>query len=152
MFGGTHSVIGSHTVYQGCCLTKRKVKIWKPKQMRICVITDSSKGAEIRPDGGRQETNSFHAAFRLTAKGTKQRKSLIEHNLRGENEIFTIVLFTDTLTGKNNEEDNGNINKEELKVSKVAEDLRNYRDTWPRMRYTCWISQLHIFDEMLHTE
>lgn len=87
MFGGTHSVIGSHTVYQGCCLTKRKVKIWKPKQMRICVITDSSKGAEIRPDGGRQETNSFHAAFRLTAKGTngiKQRKMLIEHNVRGE--------------------------------------------------------------------
>lgn len=70
MFGGTHSVIGLHTVYQGCCLTHMKVKIWKPKQMRICVITDSSKGAEIRPDGGRQETNSFQAAFRLTAKGT----------------------------------------------------------------------------------
>lgn len=30
-----------------------------------------------------------------------------------------------TLTSKNNEEDNGNINEEELKVSKVAEDLRN---------------------------
>lgn len=68
MLDGTHSVVGVHTVYQVCCLTQKKVKIWKPKQMRICVITDISKGAEMRPDGGRQETNSFHAAFRLTAK------------------------------------------------------------------------------------
>lgn len=68
MLDGTHSVIGVHTVYQGCSLTHKKVTIWKPKQMRICVITDISKGAEMRPDGGRQETNSFHAAFRLTAK------------------------------------------------------------------------------------
>lgn len=34
-----------------------------------------------------------------------------------------------TLTGKNNKEDDGNINKEELKVSKVAEDLRNNDDS-----------------------
>lgn len=68
MFDGTHSVIGVHTVYQCCCLTQKKVKLWKPKEMRIWVITDISKGAEISPDGGRQETNSFHAAFRLTAK------------------------------------------------------------------------------------
>lgn len=33
-----------------------------------------------------------------------------------------------TLTGKNNKEDDGNINEEELKVSKVAEDLRNNSD------------------------
>lgn len=32
-----------------------------------------------------------------------------------------------TLTGKNNNEDDGNINEEELKVSKVAADLRNSR-------------------------
>lgn len=36
------------------------------------------------------------------------------------------VMFT--LTGKNNKEDDGNINEEELKVSKVAEDLRNNND------------------------
>lgn len=67
MFDVAHSVNGVHTVYQGCCLTHKKVKVWKPKEMRICVITDISKGAEMRPDGGRQETKSFHAAFRLTA-------------------------------------------------------------------------------------
>lgn len=70
MLDGTHSVAGVHSVYQCCCLTQKKVNIWKPKEMRICVITDVSKGAEIRPEGGRQETKSFHAAFRLTAKGT----------------------------------------------------------------------------------
>lgn len=32
------------------------------------------------------------------------------------------------LTGKNNKEDDGNINEEELKVSKIAEDLRNNSD------------------------
>lgn len=67
VFDGAHSVNGVHTVYQGCCLTHKKVKVWKPKEMRICVITDISNGAEMRPDGGRQETKSFQAAFRLTA-------------------------------------------------------------------------------------
>lgn len=96
--------------------------------MRICVITDVSKGAEMRPDGGRQETSSFHAAFRLTAKRhsrVKQKGKKGEYKrIWGEKkEIFTTVMFT--LTGKNNEEDDGNVNEEELKVSKVAEDLKN---------------------------
>lgn len=66
MIAGTHSVTGVHTVYQGCCWTQRNVKIWKPKQMRIWVSTESSKGTEMRPDGGRHDTSSFHAGFRLT--------------------------------------------------------------------------------------
>lgn len=40
-----------------------------------------------------------------------------------------------TLTGKNNNEYDGNINEEELKVSKVAEDLRNNSNDWHRMTY-----------------
>lgn len=66
---------GVQTVYQGCCLTKRKVKIWKPKQMRIWVSTESNKGAEIRPDGGRHDTRSFHAAFRLTKEHRETKKT-----------------------------------------------------------------------------
>lgn len=78
-------------MYQGCSLTQKKVNIWKPKQMRICVITDSSKGAEIRPDGGRLETSSFHAAFRLTAKGRETEITITEPE--GKN-IYHSYVYT----------------------------------------------------------
>lgn len=67
-----HSVSGVQTLYQGCCLTQRNVQIWKPKQMRIWVSTENSRGPEIRPDGGRRDTSSFHAGFRLTDKGQSE--------------------------------------------------------------------------------
>lgn len=35
-----------------------------------------------------------------------------------------------TLTGKDNEEDDGNIDEEELEVSKVTEDLRKNTNRW----------------------
>lgn len=66
MTAGTHSVNGVQTEYQGCCRTHRNVMVWKPKQMRIWVSTENSRGPEIRPDGGRRGTSSFHAGFRLT--------------------------------------------------------------------------------------
>lgn len=66
MTAGTHSVSGVQTEYQGCCRTQRNVTVWKPKQMRIWVSTENSRGPEIRPDGGRRDTSSFHAGFRLT--------------------------------------------------------------------------------------
>lgn len=65
-FAGIYSVNGFQTVYHGCCLTQRNVKVWKPKQMRIWVSTENSRGPEIRPEGGRRDTSSFHAGFRLT--------------------------------------------------------------------------------------
>lgn len=34
--------------------------------MRIWVSTENSRGPEIRPDGGRQDTSSFQAGFKLT--------------------------------------------------------------------------------------
>lgn len=37
--------------------------------------------------------------------------------------LFHTFFFT--LTGKDNKEDDGNIDEEELEVSKVTEDLRN---------------------------
>lgn len=43
--------------------------VWKPKQMRIWVSTEKSRGPEIRPDGGRRGTSSFHAGFKLTEEG-----------------------------------------------------------------------------------
>lgn len=69
---GAHSVKGVQTVYQACFWTQTNVMIWKPKQMRIWVNTENSKGPEMRPDGGRRGTRSFHAGFRLTEKQTKR--------------------------------------------------------------------------------
>lgn len=66
MFAGIYSVSGVQTVYHGCCRTQRNVTVWKPKQMRIWVSTENIRGPEIRPDGGRRDTSSFHAGFRLT--------------------------------------------------------------------------------------
>lgn len=67
-----YSESGVQTVYQGCSLTQRNAMVWKPKQMRIWVSTEKSKGPEIRPEGGRRDTNSFHAGFRLTEDKQKQ--------------------------------------------------------------------------------
>lgn len=66
IIASTHSVSGVQTVYQDCCRTQRNVMVWKPKQMRIWVSTEKSRGPEIRPDGGRRDTSSFQAGFRLT--------------------------------------------------------------------------------------
>lgn len=72
MTAGTHSVSGDQVVYQGCCWTQRNVTVWKAKQMRIWVSTENNRGPEIRPDGGRRDTSSFHAGFRLTEKDKAQ--------------------------------------------------------------------------------
>lgn len=72
-----YSVRGVHTEYHGCCWTQRNAKIWKPKQMRIWVSTENSRGPEIRPDGGRRETSSFHAGFRLTEERRAQKETTI---------------------------------------------------------------------------
>lgn len=74
-FAGIYSVNGFQTVYHGCCLTQRNVKVWKPKQMRIWVSTENSRGPEIRPEGGRRDTSSFHAGFRLTEQEQVGRKN-----------------------------------------------------------------------------
>lgn len=70
----TYSVWGVHTEYHGCCWTQRKAKIWKPKQMRIWVSTENSRGPEMRPDGGRRDTSSFHAGFKLTEEKRESKK------------------------------------------------------------------------------
>lgn len=62
----THSDWGVHFSYQLCCCTKRKATTWKTRQVRIWARTEKSSGAEIRLDGGRRRTSSFHAGFRLT--------------------------------------------------------------------------------------
>jgi len=62
----THSDWGVHVSYQLCCCTKRKAKTWKTRQVRIWVRTEQSSGPEIRLDGGRRHTSSFHDGFRLT--------------------------------------------------------------------------------------
>lgn len=69
----THSAYGVQTVYQGCCRTQRNVMVWKPKQMRIWVSTENNRGPEIRPDGGRRATSSFHAGLRLTDEESGQK-------------------------------------------------------------------------------
>lgn len=71
---GSHSVSGVQTVNQGCCWTQMNVVVWKPKQMRIWVSTENSRGPEIRPDGGRHGTSSFHAGLRLTEKEKDEKK------------------------------------------------------------------------------
>lgn len=63
-----YSVFVDQTSYQGCSRTKKNATAWKPKQMRIWVSTENSKGAEIKPEGGRRGTNSFHAGFKLTKR------------------------------------------------------------------------------------
>lgn len=76
MFAGIYSVSGVQTVYHGCCRTQRNVTVWKPKQVRIWVSTENSRGPEIRPDGGRRDTSSFHAGFRLTEEEQGQREMM----------------------------------------------------------------------------
>lgn len=76
MFAGIYSVSGVQTVYHGCCRTQRNVTVWKPKQVRIWVSTENSRGPEIRPDGGRHGTSSFHAGFRLTEEEQGQREMM----------------------------------------------------------------------------
>lgn len=84
MIVSTHSECGFQTVYQGCCRTQRNVMVWKPKQMRIWVSTENSRGPEIRPDGGRRDTNSFHAGFRLTEEEKEE-----EEEERGDSGMFS---------------------------------------------------------------
>lgn len=67
-----YSVYGFQTVYQGCCWTQMNVMVWKPRQIKIWVSTENSRGPEIKPDGGRRGTSSFHAGLRLTDKGNIQ--------------------------------------------------------------------------------
>lgn len=50
--------------------------VWKPKQMRIWVSTENSRGPEIRPDGGRRDTSSFHAGLRLTKEKQGQKTDI----------------------------------------------------------------------------
>lgn len=69
----THSDSGVHVSYQLCCRTKRKARTWKTRQVRIWVRTEQSSGPEIRLDGGRRHTSSFHAGFRLTEDGKLSR-------------------------------------------------------------------------------
>lgn len=78
-----YSVRGVHTEYHGCCWTQRNAKIWKPKQMRIWVSTENSRGPEIRPDGGRQDTSSFHAGFKLTEEKREWKKTMTMKNGKG---------------------------------------------------------------------
>ena len=127
-----HSVSGVQTEYHGCFWTHRNVTVWKPKQMRICVSTENNRDPEISPDGGRRGTSSFHAGFRLTEKDkgqevkTQVKKSKCgTHNL-GVIYIACIYIVTPLLlTGKDNKEDDGDIDEEELEVSQVTEDLKN---------------------------
>lgn len=109
--------------------------VWKPKQMRIWVSTENSRGPEIRPDGGRRDTNSFHAGLRLTKEKRRkqtlrvreksrkikrwERKSVTRNH--SKNLFFVTFLL---LTGEDYKEDDGNIYEKELEVSKVTEDLR----------------------------
>lgn len=131
MFAGIYSVSGVQTVYHGCCRTQRNVTVWKPKQVRIWVSTENSRGPEIRPDGGRRGTSSFHAGFRLTEEEQGQREMMKmgrKQTLKVRRKIVKKMLyhtFIFTLTGKDNKEDDGDIDEEELEVSKVTEDLRN---------------------------
>lgn len=67
----THSETGVHISYQLCCRTNRKARTWKTKQVMIWVRTEHSKGPEIRLEGGRRHTSSFHAGFRLTKHKNK---------------------------------------------------------------------------------
>lgn len=83
-FVSIYSVRGVQVVYHDCCWTQRNVKIWKPKQMRIWVSTENSKGPEIRPDGGRRDTSSFHAGFRLTKEKEEWKKTMILKNREKE--------------------------------------------------------------------
>lgn len=62
----THSDCGVHISYQLCCFTRRKDRTWKKRQVRIWVRTEKSSGPDMRLDGGRRHTSSFHAGFRLT--------------------------------------------------------------------------------------
>lgn len=49
----TYSEEGVQVVYQGCCLTHRKPRTWKPRQMRIWDRTEKRRAPEMRPEGGR---------------------------------------------------------------------------------------------------
>lgn len=116
-------------MYQGCCWTQRNVMIWKPKLMRIWVSTENNRGPEIRPDGGRRATRSFHAGLRLTDEENGQKireKEIHEHEIWACCETYCLVTVTPLLlTGKDNDEDDSDVNEEELEVSKVTEYLRN---------------------------
>lgn len=59
-----------------------------------------------------------------------------------------------TLTGKDNEEDDGNIDEEELEVSKVTEDLRNQsnRKHSPHQKHSHIPLLLFIAGAALRTE
>lgn len=97
--------------------------------MRIWVSTENSRGPEIRPDGGRRDTSSFHAGFRLTEEGAGWR---VFRKIKAWDitcwKIPIIYVTFPVLTGKDNEEDDGNVNEEELEVSKVTKNLREKKN------------------------
>ena len=65
---------GVHTWYQACCRTSRKARTWKARQVRIWVRTEKSSGAEMSPEGGRWDTSSLQAGFRLTGEEKEEGK------------------------------------------------------------------------------
>lgn len=68
--------------------------VWKPKQMRICVSTENSRGPEIRPDGGRRDTSSFHAGFRLTEEGEVEQECSDKAMVKQKNPFICYLSYT----------------------------------------------------------
>jgi len=82
-----HLESGVQTWYQGCWRTSRKASTWKARQVRICVSTEKSRGAEIRLAGGRWDTRSLHAGFRLTGRGDHNHNHNHNQNRSSESQI-----------------------------------------------------------------
>lgn len=105
--------------------------------MRIWVSTENSRGPEIRPDGGRRDTSSFQAGFKLTEEKGERKKTMILKNGKGTRGLVGCEkhggsrsknarqLCFHTLTGEDNEENDCDVDEEELEVPKVTEDLNN---------------------------
>lgn len=81
-------------------MTHRKPRTWKPRQMRIWDRTEKRRAPEMRPEGGRWATSSFHAGFRLTAgRGEGGRGAVREicpHTARRNHTKDSKSLWTDT--------------------------------------------------------
>lgn len=59
---------------------------------------------------------------------------------------YLIIVTFLILTGKDNKEDDGNVNEEELEVSEVTEDLKNKNNRQHRSETSSFIPQLLLIE------